>query len=310
MITGVPDSLTAMLVPIAAYWTVSFMYLIIEGCSLFSQYRLHSEEKANSRNLVDRWDCAVNVLQQQFGQVAMGLIYGYFTGPELVQVAAEDYELMWWTAHVRWLRESVAPAVALVGVDSTGHGWSDTLFGSLSAATRTASENSTYHQMDLVVAMAIRSIVIPALRLFVALAVIDTWQYFFHRLMHMNKWCYRNWHSQHHKLYVPYCYGALYGSRVEGFLSETTGAGLAFLISGMLPREGMVLFTFGSIKAVSDHSGYMLPWDPLRYVSKNNAAYHDIHHQSWGHKKNFSQPFFTFWDDICGTGWKGAVKSH
>lgn len=33
----------------------------------------------------------------------------------------------------------------------------------------------------------------------------------------------------------------------------------------------------------------------------NNAAYHDIHHQQFGIKKNFSQPYFTHWDTILGT---------
>jgi sphinganine C4-monooxygenase len=40
-------------------------------------------------------------------------------------------------------------------------------------------------------------------------------------------------------------------------------------------------------------------------VTSNNAAYHDIHHQSWGIKTNFSQPFFTVWDRVLGTMWKG-----
>ncbi|CAG8790066.1 8168_t:CDS:1, partial [Racocetra persica] len=28
---------------------------------------------------------------------------------------------------------------------------------------------------------------------------------------------------------------------------------------------------------------------------------HDVHHQTFGLKKNFSQPFFTFWDRVLGT---------
>jgi sphinganine C4-monooxygenase len=58
---------------------------------------------------------------------------------------------------------------------------------------------------------------------------------------------------------------------------------------------------------VDDHCGYALPFDPLQHITTNNAAYHDIHHQSWGIKSNFSQPFFTFWDKYLGTMWKGDV---
>ena len=68
----------------------------------------------------------------------------------------------------------------------------------------------------------------------------------------------------------------------------------------------MLFFTFSTIKTVDDHCGYALPWDPLQHLTKNNAAYHDIHHQSWGIKTNFSQPFFTFWDAALGTMWRGG----
>jgi len=52
-----------------------------------------------------------------------------------------------------------------------------------------------------------------------------------------------------------------------------------------------------------------LPWDPLQLLTSNNAGYHDVHHQSWGIKTNFSQPFFTFWDTLLGTKWTGGDMS-
>ena len=41
-------------------------------------------------------------------------------------------------------------------------------------------------------------------------------------------------------------------------------------------------------------------------ITSNNAAYHDIHHQHWGIKTNFAQPFFTFWDSLLDTKYKGT----
>jgi sphinganine C4-monooxygenase len=70
----------------------------------------------------------------------------------------------------------------------------------------------------------------------------------------------------------------------------------------------MIFFVVSTIKTVDDHCGYAFPWDPLQHITGNNAAYHDIHHQSWGIKTNFSQPYFTFWDRILGTIWKGDVR--
>lgn len=70
----------------------------------------------------------------------------------------------------------------------------------------------------------------------------------------------------------------------------------------------MWFFTGSTIKTVDDHCGYALPFDPLQFITSNNASYHDIHHQSWGIKTNFSQPFFTIWDSLLGTMWKGDVS--
>ncbi len=116
-------------------------------------------------------------------------------------------------------------------------------------------------------------------------------------------------HYRHHRLYVPYAYGALYNHPFEGFLLDTLGATLAYKFAGMNTRQGMWFFTGSTLKTVDDHCGYALPWDPLQHLTSNNAGYHDVHHQSWGIKTNFSQPFFTFWDRVLGTVWTGGDVS-
>ena len=108
---------------------------------------------------------------------------------------------------------------------------------------------------------------------------------------------------------MPYAYGALYNHPFEGFLLDTLGAGVAYKFAGMNTRQGMCLFTGSTFKTVDDHCGYALPWDPLQHLTSNNAGYHDVHHQSWGIKTNFSQPFFTFWDQLLGTVWTGGDVS-
>lgn len=137
--------------------------------------------------------------------------------------------------------------------------------------------------------------------------------------MHEVPWLYRNFHSHHHRLYVPYAFGALYNHWLEGLVLDSLGAALAEMATGMTVRQTVLLFGFASAKTVDDHSGYRLWWDPLqvrspspaRPVSRspradlgsppspppyrlhqmlfaNNADYHDIHHQSFGIKSNFS----------------------
>lgn len=131
--------------------------------------------------------------------------------------------------------------------------------------------------------------------------VLDTWQYFMHRYMHHNKFLYRHIHSQHHRLVVPYAYGALYNHPLEGLLLDTIGGALSFLVSGMSPRTSIFFFSFATIKTVDDHCGLWLPGNLFHTFFQNNTAYHDVHHQLYGSKYNFSQPFFSWWDRILGT---------
>jgi len=117
----------------------------------------------------------------------------------------------------------------------------------------------------------------------------------------MNPFLFKHLHSVHHRLYVPYAFGALYNHPIEGLILDSLGAALAEALSFMTTRQAILLFSISTFKTVDDHCGYRLPFDPFQLVATNNADYHDIHHQSIGIKSNFSQPFFVYWDDIMGT---------
>ena len=145
------------------------------------------------------------------------------------------------------------------------------------------------------------SAVVIALQFIIAMFVMDTWQYFMHRYMHINKFLYKHIHSKHHTLVVPYSFGALYNHPLEGLILDTIGGALSFLLSGMTPRTSIFFFSFATIKTVDDHCGLWLPGNILHALFNNNTAYHDIHHQLYGNKYNFSQPFFVLWDKILGT---------
>jgi len=142
---------------------------------------------------------------------------------------------------------------------------------------------------------------VPTLQFFWASFVMDTWQYFWHRGFHTNQFLYRQIHSIHHRLYCPYSFGALYNHPIEGFILDTLGAIVSHYSSGMSVRQAMLLFGISTAKTVDDHCGLALPWDPFQALFGNNAAYHDIHHQQFGIKKNFSQPYFIHWDVLMGT---------
>ncbi|EXB38331.1 Sphingoid base hydroxylase 2 [Morus notabilis] len=145
------------------------------------------------------------------------------------------------------------------------------------------------------------SLIVLARQFVTAMLVLDTWQYFMHRYMHQNKFLYKHIHSQHHRLVVPYAFGALYNHPLEGLILDTIGGAVSFLLSGMSLRASIFFFSFATVKTVDDHCGLLLPGNLFHIFFRNNTAYHDVHHQLYGSKYNFSQPFFVMWDRILGT---------
>lgn len=132
---------------------------------------------------------------------------------------------------------------------------------------------------------------------------MDAWQYFLHRAFHESRFLYKHFHSHHHRLYVPYAFGALYNHPFEGLLLDSAGGAVAHAAAFMTVRQGILLFTFSTMKTVADHGGYAFPpWlDPLHLLFPNTAEYHDVHHQMQGLRYNYSQPYFVHFDILFGT---------
>jgi sphinganine C4-monooxygenase len=312
LISWFPDTWGPLFGPIIVYWITSAIFHIIDVWDLFPQYRLHTPEEITSRNHVGRWDCFRDVLVQQVVQIVTGYVLTLTEEAEMV--GKEEYDVAVWATRLRLAQRFLPTILAFIGLNaadlsksmSTSHPLiAGALAGGHYPFLDTAAATPSFASWEIFVAKAIYHVIVPAIQFFIGACFIDFWQYCLHRGMHMNKWLYTNIHSRHHRLYVPYAYGALYNHPIEGFLLDTLGAGLAFKVTGMTILQGTAFFCFSSIKTVDDHCGYDFPWDPLQLISSNNAAYHDIHHQHWGIKTNFSQPFFTFWDGFLGTKYTG-----
>ncbi|WOK91393.1 sphinganine C4-monooxygenase 2-like [Canna indica] len=145
------------------------------------------------------------------------------------------------------------------------------------------------------------SVVAAASQFLLAMFVFDTWQYFVHRCMHHNKFLYRKFHSWHHRIVAPYAFAAQYNHPLDGIATETLAGALAYSASGMSTSAAVVFFCFATVKGIDDHCGLLLPWNPFHLLFRNNTAFHHVHHQLAGNKRNFSQPFFVTWDKIFGT---------
>lgn len=109
--------------------------------------------------------------------------------------------------------------------------------------------------------------------------VLDTVQYFIHRGFHVIPFLYKHVHSVHHRIYVPYAYGAQYNHPLEGGLADAFSGIVAIYLARMTEREAVLLLVFTTYKSVEDHCGYQWTWHPLRFLSNNDAEFHEIHHQ-------------------------------
>ncbi|GLA52061.1 hypothetical protein AnigIFM63604_008690 [Aspergillus niger] len=324
VLAPIPDNILALILPIVAYWALSMVYHFIDVNDYFPQYRLHTPAEVLKRNRVTRWEVVRDVLLQQVVQTLAGMAVSYCDEPEYL--GKEEYDVAVWARRLRLLQRGLPHLLALFGIDASGLGKNLSHKGWAMLGGAIAGGHYPEFTLSLILDSGAEAVVpaftswelstagfiywffVPALQFIWGVCVVDTWQYFLHRAMHLNRWLYVTFHSRHHRLYVPYAFGALYNHPVEGFLLDTAGTGVAFLTARMSNRQSMWFFTFSTIKTVDDHCGYAFPWDPLQHFTSNNAAYHDIHHQSWGIKTNFSQPFFTIWDRWFGTQWKGDVK--
>jgi len=315
LLPPIPDAYVLLALPIITYWALSLFFHYFDTHDYLARYRLHTPAELLKRNHVTRYEVVRDVILQQVIQTIVGAITAVFEGVEMVgNEQAEILNLYYRISTVfRWflralsavgvdgvgLEKKISRGAVVLGVDRylwAGLEWLGIPVGGGIDWRMSAVELAYWYAL-------------PVVRLGIAIFILDTWQYFLHRAMHESKWLYRTFHSRHHRLYVPYAFGALYNHPVEGLLMDTIGAGLGYKLSRMGTREGMVFFCFSTMKTVDDHCGYSLPWDPLQRMFWNNAGYHDVHHQNWGIKTNFSQPFLICWDRWLGTQWTGGDVS-
>jgi sphinganine C4-monooxygenase len=313
LLSWVSDFWLNLLLPVFVYWALSLTFHAIDVFDWFPQYRLHTPDEIAKRNHVSRYEVARDVILQQIIQVVTGALLALSEPAEMMGKA--EYDVAIWATRIRVAQRALPTVLGLVGFNATAISKSlldshpllaGAVAGGYYPSLINANSEPAFASWEMTLAKAIYYFAIPAVQYFIGAAIIDTWQYFLHRLMHVNKWMYTHFHSRHHRLYVPYAYGALYNHPVEGFLLDTLGAAVAFKVTRMTLRQGILFFSMSTIKTVDDHCGYSFPWDPLQLVTSNNAAYHDIHHQHYGIKTNFAQPFFTFWDTLLDTKYKGS----
>ena len=202
LLPWISDFHLSLALPVSAYWFMSLTFWYIDYKDLWSKYRIHTPAEFKKRNRATVGQVLRSVILQQFIQTALGLTIGYLTSPGDVY-GREQYDLAIWAGHVRSARDAVPWILAPLGIDAKAAGvWMKTSAAPFDLGYGPYKTSTIVNQMfqtrngglaawELWVAKFICVVGEPAARFGTAIFFSDSWQYFWHRAMHSNKWMYR-----------------------------------------------------------------------------------------------------------------------
>ncbi|OJJ49090.1 hypothetical protein ASPZODRAFT_1394874 [Penicilliopsis zonata CBS 506.65] len=301
----VSDLTLSFIVPTVGYWLISGVYLMFELFYGVEDYSpLHTPAEKLTRNRATKSHVFYITMRNLVIQNALGWVLARRAGPDLY--GCEDRDVAVWAMRLRSLQQWIPSLLALAGID--GKSAASRVSHSMPALAQVlagggqAGEFSPFlARWELSLAHLLYYYLVPTMQFVSGYMILDTYQYFAHRMLHQNRWLYRVVHSVHHHLVVPYPWSAFYAHIIEALAVGVGSATLAFTLTGMTLRQGM-WFGMGAIfNEINSHTGYDFPLSPGRLLG-TSPIFHDLHHQSWGVKYNFG--FYTlFWDWLCGTLW-------
>lgn len=200
----ISDNLLALSLPVIGYWIASLFFHFIDVYDFFPQYRLHTPAELLKRNHATRFEVLRDVIIQQVIETLAGIILAYFDDEEMV--GREEYDVALWAQRIRRAQRAIPWLLRLVGVDALGlaksmanhPSWAGALAGGSypQLLQKIVLDNGlevtapSFAEWELNVAKFIYWILIPAFQFAAAICILDTWQYFWHRAMHLNRWLY------------------------------------------------------------------------------------------------------------------------
>jgi sphinganine C4-monooxygenase len=203
LVSFIPDFYLSLILPIAAYWIVSLFFHYIDAYDIWPQYRLHTPTEILKRNHVSRYEVARDVIIQQIIQIIVGAVLG-LTEPEEM-AGRNEYDIVLWARRIRIAQRALPQLLGAIGLNAADisknvSGSHPLLAGALAGGkypflttgldVTSGMPVPAFASWELVVARAMYWYLVPAAQFMLAIFIVDTWQYFLHRAMHMNKWLY------------------------------------------------------------------------------------------------------------------------
>jgi len=167
----------------------------------FQTYKVHTPAEFLSKNRASRGSVIRYALLQQAAQCTIG----YMTAQPTGLVHSHEYNTAVWVRKIRLCGQIVPTALRILGINNVLLGerllkFSPSLGLIISLGVAHLCEDGItiehcqsrppYSQLEWFLAKFMYWVIIPGLQYGTALFLADTWQYFTHRLLHMNKFLY------------------------------------------------------------------------------------------------------------------------
>ena len=144
----------------------------------------------------------------------------------------------------------------------------------------------------------LRDLGIMIFEIFIILMIDDIYFYFWHRLMHENKFLYHKIHKIHHRASTPFPSEYLYTHPIEwmvGMIGPFLGI---FLLGGVCVYSFWMVLLIRNLHELDIHSGLKSSYLTKYFPFSGTNEHHDKHHAVL--KGNYASAF-SFWDKMFKT---------
>ena len=219
LVPWLSDFHLSLVLPVLAYWLWSLIFHLISTYDLFSKYRLHTPQEFKTRNRVAVGEVLRSIILQQIIQTALGLWLGYVLEAG-DYYGKEEHDIAVWARRMHQVGDAVPYLLAVVGVDARTLSHNLQRYAQSFSPTTSAEKpmalvnlvmtphigqqewTGGYTAWEIYAAKTLYWVLEPAARFGIAIMFSDSWQYFWHRAMHSNKWMFRTFlpssTSSHH----------------------------------------------------------------------------------------------------------------
>ena len=137
-----------------------------------------------------------------------------------------------------------------------------------------------------------------ALRIVMAIVVVDFIIYWIHRAQHKFDTLWRT-HAWHHSIEQLYWFSGFRTSFFHSFLYAIPATSISTLVFNLSPLEAGVGYSIGTLIQFWEHTNLQVNVGPLRHVIIT-PAYHRVHHSTRHNRSNYGTAF-SVWDRMFGT---------